>query len=120
MGSVAVHPHHHHMMRMCFAIERCAIDHQVNDRHTAHGKNSTCHFGFKWWLQDQTHQRFSVKVFAQGKTPLPLLFWTLGGIFLCLDFTISFYRETIADTFVFQYHFPLIGGRGLRAPPVDR
>lgn len=34
--SASVMPHHHHLSKICFAIERCVTDGQVNDEHTSH------------------------------------------------------------------------------------
>ncbi len=34
--SATILPHHHHLSRICFAVERCAVDGQTNDEHTSH------------------------------------------------------------------------------------
>ena len=36
-------PHHHHGEEVCVVMERCSIDHNINDKHTSHhGESNEC------------------------------------------------------------------------------
>lgn len=37
--SASILPHHHHLSRICFAVERCVSDGQLNDEHTSHSSS---------------------------------------------------------------------------------
>ncbi len=37
--STTILPHHHHLSKICFAEELCAVDGQTNDEHTSHESN---------------------------------------------------------------------------------
>jgi hypothetical protein len=117
MMAFSAFPHHHHLMKVCFALEKCDIDGQVNDRHTGHQSTPDHYSVCKFFAQKSAvhPSAFSQFVSNTGKLFLLLFTFFLGFLYHYLK---TYFREAATDDFsVSLYHCLLTRYSGRRGPP---